>query len=215
MHEPRLRRTHRDAGAPQSRLSYANVVATLALMIALGGGTAWAAHRYLITSTKQIKPSVRNALQGKDGTNGQNGATGATGATGAAGAAGAAGADLTSHTPLPSGQSESGFYAATGGDTSGDSAGTAITYGQPLAAPIANANIIWNQAGITSTHCPGYGHADPGYLCLYDNEQNSLAGPTAFYSSNGFSTPSTGAILYWEVSGSGNYVSGEYTVTAP
>src|SRR5579862_2633648 len=152
MHEPRLRRTHREAGAPRSRLSYANVVATFALVIALGGGTAWAAHTYLITSTSQIKPSVLKKLHGahgahgKNGTNGTNGTTGATGATGAAGATGATGANLTGQTPLASGQSESGFYAATGGDTSGDSAGTAITYAQPLAAPIANANIIWNQS---------------------------------------------------------------------
>ena len=76
----------------------------LALFLALGGGTAWAAHHYLITSTSQIKPSVRNSLRGhrgyrgyrgytgKNGTNGTNGAKGATGATGATGAAGAAGA---------------------------------------------------------------------------------------------------------------------------
>lgn len=54
----------RGARVPGRRLSYANVTATLALVIALGGGTAWAAHTYLITSTSQIKPSVLKKLRG-------------------------------------------------------------------------------------------------------------------------------------------------------
>jgi hypothetical protein len=78
------------AGRSESRrrLSYANVVSTLALVIAVGGGTAWAAHHYLITSTKQVKPSVLRALHGKNGKNGTNGTNGKTGPTGSTGAAG-------------------------------------------------------------------------------------------------------------------------------
>jgi len=38
-----LRRRHRRDGMPRTRVTYANVTATLALVIALGGGTAWAA----------------------------------------------------------------------------------------------------------------------------------------------------------------------------
>jgi hypothetical protein len=41
--------------------SGATIIACLALFVALGG-TAVAASRYLITSTSQIKPSVRSAL---------------------------------------------------------------------------------------------------------------------------------------------------------
>jgi hypothetical protein len=59
------------------------VTATLALILALGGGTAWAAHHYLITSTSQIKPSVLKKLHGKSGTNGTNGTNGKTGKDGA------------------------------------------------------------------------------------------------------------------------------------
>ena len=61
----------------------------LALVLALGGGTAWAAQHYLITSTNQIKPNVLKSLRGYrgyrgyTGKNGTNGATGATGANGA------------------------------------------------------------------------------------------------------------------------------------
>jgi hypothetical protein len=62
-------------------LSYANVVATLALVFAMSGGALAASH-YLITKTSQIKPSVLKKLK----------APGATGPAGAAGAAGAPGA---------------------------------------------------------------------------------------------------------------------------
>ena len=56
-------------------LSYANVVATLALAFAMGG-TAVAANHYLITSTKQIAPRVLNRLKGRAGPTGATGAAG-------------------------------------------------------------------------------------------------------------------------------------------
>lgn len=101
MHKPRLRRDLHRRGAVTQRLSYANITSTLALVLVLGGGTAWAAHHYLITSTKQIKPSVLKALRGHrgargaNGTNGANGANGANGSRGATGATGATGSNAT------------------------------------------------------------------------------------------------------------------------
>ena len=41
----------------RKRLTYANVAMTMALVFAMTGG-AYAAKKYVITSTKQIKPSV-------------------------------------------------------------------------------------------------------------------------------------------------------------
>jgi hypothetical protein len=73
------------------RCSYANVVATLALFFAMTGGALAASH-YLITSTKQIKPSVLSALKGKAGPAGANGAAGSAGPAGPAGAQGLVGA---------------------------------------------------------------------------------------------------------------------------
>lgn len=72
------------------RFSYAGVVSTLALFMALGGG-AFAAQHYLITSTKQIKPSVLRDLEGRRGHTGPAGPAGPQGAKGDAGAQGAQG----------------------------------------------------------------------------------------------------------------------------
>jgi hypothetical protein len=84
-------------------LTYANVAATLALFLAVSGGAAYAASHYLITSTKQIKPSVLKSLKGKTGPAGANGAPGPQGPQGATGTKGEPG------TPgAPGGKGETG-----------------------------------------------------------------------------------------------------------
>jgi hypothetical protein len=75
----------------RKRVTYANVVVTVALVFAMSGG-AYAASKYLITSTKQISPKVLKSLQGKTGKPGANGAPGAPGPVGPAGPQGPAGA---------------------------------------------------------------------------------------------------------------------------
>lgn len=60
-------------------VSPAMVIATMALVLAMTGG-AYAAGKYLITSTKQISPKVLKSLQGKAGPAGPVGAAGAAGA---------------------------------------------------------------------------------------------------------------------------------------
>jgi hypothetical protein len=72
------------------RLTYANIAATLALVFAMSGG-AYAASKYLITSTKQISPKVLKSLKGANGKGGAAGPAGAAGPQGPAGAVGAKG----------------------------------------------------------------------------------------------------------------------------
>ena len=69
-------RRGRERTDSRRRPGYAEVTATVALVLAMGGG-AFAAGHYLITSTKQISPSVLKQLQGKAGAGGAPGAAGA------------------------------------------------------------------------------------------------------------------------------------------
>lgn len=79
-------------------LSYANVTATLALVLSMSGG-ALAADHYLINSTSQINPKVIKALKSDAGAKGAPGAPGAAGKEGATGKEGAAGKEGTPGTP--------------------------------------------------------------------------------------------------------------------
>jgi hypothetical protein len=85
----------------RNRVTYANVAATLALLFTMTGG-AYAANRYLITSTKQISPKVLKALRGGSGA---PGAAGTAGPQGPAGAVGAKGETGTAGTNGTNGQS--------------------------------------------------------------------------------------------------------------
>jgi hypothetical protein len=75
----------------RKRVTFANIAMTLALVFTMTGG-AYAASKYLITSTKQISPKVLKALVGKRGPAGPAGTAGAAGPAGLAGAKGETGA---------------------------------------------------------------------------------------------------------------------------
>jgi hypothetical protein len=90
----------------RKRLTYANVIATLALVLAVGGGSAIAASQFgkeTIGSRALKKESIgpgklnaaaKSALQGPAGAKGATGATGPAGPAGSAGPAGAPGSAL-------------------------------------------------------------------------------------------------------------------------
>jgi hypothetical protein len=117
---------------------------------------------------------------------------------------------------LPSGASESGHFA-TAGNGEGN-IGISIDYPRPLSAAIADAHII-DVHGTSDTHCTGAGHADPGYLCLYNEDILGTTGSASFYSNDGSLFPvgqgKLGVDLYWQVGASGGYVGGSWTVTGP
>jgi len=143
----------------RKRITYANVVATLALVFAMSGG-ALAANHYLISSTKQLSPKVLKKLKGKIGKSGANGA---------AGGQGPAGPFVTT---LPSGQTLRGNYAgrAFGGETAGQEMQIPITFAFPLTTAPA-AHYILNGTAPPS-QCPGTAadpQALPGNLCVYES----------------------------------------------
>ncbi|HEY1689057.1 MAG TPA: hypothetical protein VGF95_09370 [Solirubrobacteraceae bacterium] len=77
--------------AVRRHMSATTVLAVIALVFAMSGG-AYAASKYLITSTKQISPKVLKSLRGKAGAKGVAGAAGPAGPAGPQGPAGATGA---------------------------------------------------------------------------------------------------------------------------
>lgn len=97
-------------------LSYANVAATLALVMSTSGA-AIAAQHYLITSTSQISPKVLHALRGHDGRDGARGATGPAGERGPQGVHGPQGYGGPIGPTGPTGPAGSGAGGAGGGAT--------------------------------------------------------------------------------------------------
>lgn len=105
-----------------ARITYSNVMATVAVFIALGGISYAAIQlpansvgrkqlRAKAVTLKKINPKARRALKGRRGASGKPGPQGASGAAGASGASGASGAALLTGvaTGIPSFTSGSTF----------------------------------------------------------------------------------------------------------
>jgi hypothetical protein len=122
----------------RNRLGIPGLIAIIALVFAMGGA-AYAAKKYVITSTKQIKPSVLKQLKGKQGPQGPagtNGTNGKDGANGAPGAPGADGKSVTLVNSAPAGCLEGGFTFEVEGSNEEDEVcnGERGTFGGPLPA---------------------------------------------------------------------------------
>lgn len=204
----------------RKHLSYANVVATLALVFAMGG-SAIAAKHYLITSTKQINPKVLKKLKGARGRTGLTGPTGPSGLQGSPGATGSGGpAGLSALSTLPSGRTESGIYGIRwGNQTSSGAVMDAVTFPIPLPEPIPSSNVIYTKADTPVTHCSGPRHADPGFLCVYSVNTQSVKTPPAILGSENEieegGTSRVGTLIEFTLTGNDAFDFGTYTVTAP
>jgi hypothetical protein len=118
----------------RKHLTYANVAMTLALVFAMTGG-AFAASKYLITSPKQIKPSVLKQLQGKVGQRGEVGPAGPVGPAGQQGAQGPKGETGLTGPVGPTGQQGAqGAKGETGSQGNQGPAGTNGAKGEEGAA---------------------------------------------------------------------------------
>jgi hypothetical protein len=179
------------------RLTYGNVMSSIAVFLVLAGGTAFAASQLGKESvgTKQLKKeavslakinaAAKTSLKGATGPAGPAGSPGAKGDKGDRGEKGERGEPGPAVQILPSGQTETGVWAASAG--TGELAMTSISFFPKLQQPVAKANEIYLPESTTSTaQCPGQGKAQAGFLCVYAGFENSLS----FVE---FLTPGTGA----------------------
>jgi hypothetical protein len=206
----------------------ANLVAWLALFVAMGG-TSLAASHYVITSTKQIKPSVLKKLKARRGASGPRGLSGLQGAPGVPGAKGSDGsqggsgpAGLSAVSTLPPGQSESGEYSALGGAKGLVS--EAVTFPVPLAPNafgegINYKNVVYLKPKEVDGQCPAVGHAAVGFLCIYSTLAEGLTGPRVenyerYEGGVGSGAGRFGFVLEWLRAGETGFDQGSWTVTA-
>jgi hypothetical protein len=186
--------------------SVVNVAALLAVFLACSG-TAVAAKKYLLTSTKQISPAVLRSLHGATGAKGAVGPAGAPGAPGLPGNQGAAGAAGPKGDkgdkgdtgnpgvpgPLaqtvPSGVTIRGAYGfETFVPASTSFVAAFVSY--PVSLPSAPTAGVFSSDGLSRPHCPGTVStpaADAGYLCIYRGNSANVG------SSPFLGNPETGA----------------------
>ena len=221
-----------------TRLSYANVVASLALFVALGGSAFAAVQlskgqvktRHLAKSAvkaKKLAPNavtsgkVRNgSLRAKDFRTGElvAGASGAQGPKGDTGATGATGPFPDGN--LPGGKTLRGEYASYGQRDAGSAASlaaSAISFGFTLAsAPVPH----YLESGETDANCPGTAddpQARAGHLCVYEyGRYGTVKEP---YVASGNVSPRAsrwGASVEVEANADGHYgIRGRWAVTTP
>jgi hypothetical protein len=204
------------------------LVATLALFIAMGG-SALAARRYLITSTKQISPRVLKALNGRRGATGKQGPIGPRGPQGKEGPPGKEGKTGSRGeagpfpSALPSGKTLTGVLQATDAIPAKQrgSAEATISFQFPLTF---NPKVEVVQAsGKTTENCPGRREgpsAAPGYLCIYILTSSGAAVGTYNPANEAPGAGRAGAVAFTEVTCAGAsscnaHLAGTWAVTAP
>jgi hypothetical protein len=133
---------------------------------------------------------------------------------------------------LPPGATETGLWgyrnnaligygaAGAGAAAAGAGGGPFVSFVTPLAAPLDAAHVIY-VPGASAAHCPGVGQADPGYLCVYQQDILNAVTPD---STNIFKVEAGGPAgsgaqgfsIFLMAAAAGDWlVGGTYAVTAP
>ena len=181
----------------RGKLTYANLVSTLCLILLIGGGGAYAATRMLpknSVGSRQIKKgavgpaklssAAKAALRGQSGPRGASGPQGPAGPQGARGDRGERGekGDIGPPGPLaetlPSGRTMRGQYSFSGQSGSGYSPGNSVSF--PLPLPSAPSDHIVGVGGPPTAACPGTAsqpQAAPGNVCIYETRVDNGHGP--------------------------------------
>ena len=176
----------------RSRLSYANVVATLALFVAMGGASYAAVtlprnsvgspqiRKNAVTGAK-VKNKSLSAADFRGSVKGPAGPVGSKGDTGAKGDAGATGPPGPVNGDLPSGTTLRGIYAIRLDNATTPSGWVPISFG--LRLPSDPAVHIVPAGGPKPLQCAGtiyMPEAAPGNLCIYRGFENGMAAPVAY-----------------------------------
>jgi hypothetical protein len=215
----------------RKRLTYANVMSSLAVFFVIAGGTAFAASHLGKESvgTRQLKKEAvtpaklsaasKKALNGPTGPQGPKGDTGPQGPKGDKGDKGDRGetgppGPLTE--VLPSGKTERGMYIFGGTRAAGSSYTPNFPISYPVPVNFAPKATFIGIGDPTTPECPGSTAAPtaaPGALCVYESRDDS-----GFSTGAGIpaGTAHFGAYLYVDATPGSNYeIEGSYALTAP
>lgn len=219
----------------RKRLSYANVTASLALFMTLGG-VGYAASQLPNNSvgTKQLKANAVTSGKVKNGTllkadfkagqipagaKGNTGPAGPAGPAGAVGATGATGAAGPLLTVLASGQTLKGYLMPWGQAAAANELATAsVSFQFPLAVAPTPHYIQFgtaNPAGCTGT--PTEPAADPGNLCIWEIQAPTNTTIRGMNGPGGDNTASRFGFAGWERSTAAGlyFYRAVWAVTAP
>jgi hypothetical protein len=209
----------------RGKLTYANVISSLCLVLLLCGGTALAASRFgkETIGTRALKKEavtpIKLSRKAKATMTGPRGATGAEGPRGATGPQGPMGPQGQFVDVVPSGQALVGTYAARDHATAAnEELIAAISFGFRFSsAPTPHFVAL----GTTPpAQCPGNGlnpQATPGNLCVYETSMTNRVAPIIFdVNFDGNSSSPFGATVFTESLGAGVFgTSGSWAATAP
>ena len=194
-------------------LSYANVVATLALVFAMSGGALATSH-YLINSTKEINPKVLKKLKGHTGKAGARGLQGVAGVQGIQGIQGIQGPAGPFPGVLPRGITLRGNYnlrqTAAGPGFLGQldliRIPVCLGAGNALCGPRGHRDGCMRRGELF-----GQPQATPGNICFFSETANNQISPGAFDEATPF-----GAKVELESAGAGDsYDFGTWAATSP